>query len=62
MVTRTKDGTQKPKVLSTIRHPLSAALSVVKTLPEPTCLSMAVKSPEWREAMALEFDAVQHGP
>lgn len=62
MVTRTKDGTQKPKVLSTIRHPLSVALSVVKTLPEPTCFSMAVQSPEWRKAMALEFDSVQHGP
>lgn len=58
MVTRTKDGTRKPKVLSTTQHALATVLIVSTSVIEPTCFSMAVKRNEWRAAMALEFDAL----
>lgn len=58
MTTRSRDGTRKPKVLNTTRHPLSTALSALSSLYEPACFSMAVKSPEWRATMAHEFDAL----
>ncbi|KAJ8631798.1 hypothetical protein MRB53_025121 [Persea americana] len=45
MVTRTKDGTRKPKVLSTTQHPLPTALIVTTSIAESTCFSRAVKSP-----------------
>ncbi|RWR76373.1 putative polyprotein [Cinnamomum micranthum f. kanehirae] len=59
MVTRIKDGTRKPKLFSATRHPI-LAMSAITSATEPTCFSTAVKSPEWRAAMALEFDALQH--
>lgn len=39
-------------------NPLPTALAAITSLVEPTWLSVAVKSPEWRTAMALEFDAL----
>lgn len=59
MITRTKDGTCKPKFFSPTRHSLHA-LSAITTAVEPNCFSVAVGSLEWRAAMALEFDALQH--
>lgn len=60
MVTRNKDGTHRPKVLSITCHPLPIALHAIIYMTKPTCFSMAVKGPEWRAAMALEFDIFQY--
>lgn len=57
MVTRNIDGQRK--VFSVTRHPIRA-LTVITSAAEPTCFSVAIKSPDWRAAMALEFDALQH--
>lgn len=43
MVTRTKDSTFKPKVLSTTHHPLPLVLTTLKSTLEPTYYSIAVK-------------------
>ena len=59
IVISTKDGTHKHKVYSATRHPLPAAQTVYTSLIEPTCFNVAVKSPDWRAAMALEFVALQ---
>lgn len=58
-VTRSKDGTRKPKILSTTQHPLPTALTAIKSKPKPTCFSLAVKSLEWQAAMTREFDTLQ---
>lgn len=60
MITRSKDGTRKPKVLLTTRHPVPIALSAIQSISEPTCFNTAVKSLEWRATMASEFDALQY--
>lgn len=52
MVTRSKAGTHKP-------NPKYAMNVVHDSQVEPTCFSQAVKYPEWREAMASEFNALQ---
>ncbi|KAM1792474.1 hypothetical protein ACFX12_036326 [Malus domestica] len=53
MVTRSKDGIQKP-------NPKYALVSdVTNELVEPSCFTQANKSPEWRMAMAEEFNALQ---
>ncbi|KAM1361690.1 hypothetical protein TB1_026176 [Malus domestica] len=53
MVTRSKDGIQKP-------NPKYALVSdVTNDIVEPTCFTQANKSPEWCMAMAEEFNALQ---
>ncbi|KAM1055587.1 hypothetical protein PS2_028857 [Malus domestica] len=53
MVTRAKDGIRRP-------NPKYALLAItVDDLVEPTCFSQANKYPEWRQAMADEFNALQ---
>ena len=52
------DGIFKPKTLIVTKHPLPRAFESALELREPTCYSQAIKLAEWREAMALEFDAL----
>lgn len=57
MVTKTKDGTRKAKVLCATKHPLPTALhAAIPT--EPTCFSKANTMQEWHLAMADEFNAL----
>lgn len=55
MITRGRDGTSK---VST-KYALDYALTEVTVPKEPTSCSQAHKSPEWRDAMAIEFSALQ---
>lgn len=52
-VTRSMNQIQKPnpKYLLTTKHPLPSSI-------EPTCVSQALKSSDWRDAMSKEFDAL----
>lgn len=59
MRTRSMDGIFKPKTLIVTKHSLPKAIQCTLELREPTCYSQAIKLVEWREAMALEFDALQ---
>ena len=53
MITRGQQGIRKP-------NPRYACITTVtNTLVEPTCFSQANKSPQWRQAMADEFNALQ---
>ena len=57
IVTRSVNQIHKPnpKYLLTTKHPLASSI-------EPTCVSQALKSSEWRNAMSDEFDAlIQQG-
>ena len=58
MRTRAVDGIFKPKTLNATKHPLPKVFQTALAPSEPTCFSQAMKSLEWREAMALEFDAL----
>uniref|UniRef100_A0A2N9IMK5 Reverse transcriptase Ty1/copia-type domain-containing protein n=1 Tax=Fagus sylvatica TaxID=28930 RepID=A0A2N9IMK5_FAGSY len=64
MKTRSQHQISKPKTYTdgTIRYPIPKALLAVTTtdpeLTEPTCYTSASKSPHWRKAMNLEFDAL----
>jgi hypothetical protein len=64
MTTRSKNNIVQPKIPTdgTVRYPLPKALLAASTtkpdLQEPTCFTMASKSPHWRRAMNLEFDAL----
>ncbi|XXG59499.1 hypothetical protein AAC387_Pa04g1573 [Persea americana] len=58
MRTQAVDGIFKPKTLNATKHPLPKVFQIALALSEPTCFSQAIKSLEWREAMALEFDAL----
>ena len=62
MVTRHQDGTRRPLVRTdgTVRYPLSRALiaQISHSPEEPTCYTQAVRVPEWRQAMASEFNAL----
>ena len=64
MVTRIKDGTSKPKLFSATRHPI-LAMSAITSATEPTCFSIAVKSPEWQLPWPLNlmlFNTMGLGP
>ncbi|XP_070665264.1 uncharacterized protein [Malus domestica] len=53
MITRGQQGIRKP-------NPIYACITnVTNTLVEPTCFSQANKSPQWRQAMADEFNTLQ---
>jgi hypothetical protein len=62
--TRSHHQISKPKTYTngTIRYPIPKALLAETTsdpvLTEPTCYTSACKSPHWRQAMNLEFDAL----
>uniref|UniRef100_A0A2N9GZ53 Reverse transcriptase Ty1/copia-type domain-containing protein n=1 Tax=Fagus sylvatica TaxID=28930 RepID=A0A2N9GZ53_FAGSY len=64
MTTRSQNQIRKPKIPTdgTVRYPVPKALlaaaesSTVDA--EPTCFTSAAKSPTWRTAMNLEFDAL----
>ena len=64
MTTRSKNNIVQPKILTdgTVRYPLPKALLAASTaeldLQEPTCFTVASKSPHWHCAMNLEFDAL----
>jgi hypothetical protein len=64
MTTRSKNNITQPKIPTdgTVRYPLPKALLAASTvepdLHEPTCFTLASKSPHWRRAMNLEFDAL----
>jgi hypothetical protein len=64
MTTRSKNHIIQPKITTdgTVRYPLPRALLAASTvhpdLQEPTCFTVASKSPQWRRAMNLEFDAL----
>jgi hypothetical protein len=64
MTARSKNNIVQPKIPtdSTVRYPLPKALLAASTakpdLQEPTCFTMASKSPHWRRAMNLEIDAL----
>ena len=64
MVTRSNNHIIKPKKFTDgiVRYPLPSALLAKSTdvvsCPKPTCYTLAVKDPNWRAAMNLEFDAL----
>uniref|UniRef100_A0A2N9FDU4 Reverse transcriptase Ty1/copia-type domain-containing protein n=1 Tax=Fagus sylvatica TaxID=28930 RepID=A0A2N9FDU4_FAGSY len=64
MTTRSQNQISKPKIPTdgTVRYPVPKALLAVTESSaidaEPTCFTSAVKSPTWRKAMNLEFDAL----
>jgi hypothetical protein len=64
MIPRSKNHITKPKPLPAgmICYPLPKVLLTIAhttmTEPEPTCFTTAAKSPAWRKAMNLEFDAL----
>uniref|UniRef100_A0A2N9I2M5 Reverse transcriptase Ty1/copia-type domain-containing protein n=1 Tax=Fagus sylvatica TaxID=28930 RepID=A0A2N9I2M5_FAGSY len=64
MTTRSQNQIIKPKIPTdgTVRYPVSKALLTVTESSsidaEPTCFTLAVKSPAWRATMNLEFDAL----
>jgi hypothetical protein len=64
MITRSKNHITKPKPppAGMICYPLPKVLLTIAhttmTEPEPTCFTTAAKSPAWRKAMNLEFDAL----
>jgi hypothetical protein len=64
MTTRSQNQIRKPKIPTdgTVRYPVPKALLAVAESStvdaEPTCFTSAAKSPTWRKAMNLEFDAL----
>ena len=62
MVTRLRDGIRRALVRTdgTVRYPLPRALTaqLSSSSEEPTCFSQAMRFPEWRSAMADEFNAL----
>ena len=63
-VTQSNNHIIKPKKFTNgiVRYPLPSALLAKSTdvvsCPKPTCYTLAVKDPNWRAAMNLEFDAL----
>jgi hypothetical protein len=61
MITRARNNITKPKqpMDGTVRYPIPRALLAESSSPiEPTCYSSAMKDPNWRKAMNVEFDAL----
>ncbi|GAB2282717.1 hypothetical protein Dimus_039558 [Dionaea muscipula] len=53
MITRTRDGTRKPKTYSAVRHPLPTTLPL-----EPTTYKTVATNPNWVKAMEFEYNAL----
>lgn len=62
MITRSKDGTRKPKILYSSKHSLPRALmtQTLTSIPEPTTLKQASRDPRWVQAMKDEYTALLH--
>jgi hypothetical protein len=61
MTTRAQNNINRPrKFIGTIRYCITQALISMKnsTLIEPACLSIAIKLPEWHNAMQVNFNAL----
>ncbi|KAB2631322.1 hypothetical protein D8674_008841 [Pyrus ussuriensis x Pyrus communis] len=60
MITRAKSGITKPKVFTTTKHPFPPSVDQLTTIPSPpTIYHQASKNPNWVQAMADEFAALQ---
>ena len=57
IVTRECAGTRK----TSTKYTLDYVLTAVTTPKEPTSFNQAPKSPEWCDAMAVEFSALKQG-
>ena len=58
MITRSRDGTRKPKVFSATHYPVPACFLALQSDASLTCFSQASKVPEWRASMQDEFNAL----
>lgn len=58
-MTRAKSGISKKKVFLSTEHALQMPASPYYDEVEPTCLTEASKIEAWRNAMAVEFSALQ---
>lgn len=59
MVTRSKSGIVKKKVIFSTKHPILFPSNSSYDTVEPTSYTEPAKSIEWRQAMAEEFSALQ---
>lgn len=57
-LTRSRDGTRKPKVFSATHYPVPACFLALQSDASLTCFSQASKVPEWRASMQDEFNAL----
>ncbi|KAF5462902.1 hypothetical protein F2P56_018869 [Juglans regia] len=60
MITRTQDGTRRPKIFFSTRHPVPVCFAVdLATTPlEPKTFRQAEHDPNWHQAMQSEIDAL----
>ena len=56
MVTQSKAGIYKPKLLNVLKHPLIVSSSLV----EPLLIKEALSDANWKKAMDAEFQALKN--